>query len=88
MVSLLRYAWQLNAIRTGRGASAGFVRSGHSLKDTVVIVWSAYRETVKHLPALLRKRALCRQNRRICPAEFARLMDLYRISARDLAYSG
>ncbi len=87
-VSLLRYAWQLNAIRTGRGASAGFIRSGHSLKETVVIVWSAYLETAKHLPQLLRKRALCRKNRRIRPAEFARLMDLYRISARDLASSG
>ena len=88
LVSLLRYVWQLNAIRTGRGASAGFVRAGHSIGDTVAIVWSAYWETVVHLPELLRKRALCRSHHRIRPAEFCGLMDLHRISARDLAYSG
>ena len=88
MVSLFRYLWQLRAIRNNRGASAGFVRSGYSMKDVVAIVWTAYRETVTHLPALLRKRAVCRSQRRIRPAEFSRLLDRHRISARDLAYSG
>lgn len=88
MVSLLRYAWQLRAMRDNRGASAGFRRSGHSMKDVLAILWNAYRETAVHLPALMRKRAQCRRHRRIRPAEFSRLLDRHGISARDLAYSG
>jgi GT2 family glycosyltransferase len=86
--SLLRYAWQLAAIRTSRGASAGFIRSGYSMKDVIGIVWTAYGETLIQLPALLRKRAICRSNRKIPAAEFSRLLDRHAISARDLAYSG
>jgi GT2 family glycosyltransferase len=88
IVSLFRYAWQLSAIRDKRGASAGFILSGYSLKDALAILWDAYWETAIHLPALLRKRALCRSRRRIRPAEFSRVLDRYGISARDLAYSG
>jgi len=88
MFSLLRYAWQLSAMRDNRGASAGFIRSGYSMTDVIAIVWNAYRETAIHLPALLRKRAQCRSHRRIRPAEFSRLLDRHGISARDLAYSG
>jgi len=88
MVSLFRYAWQLSAIRDNRGASAGFIRAGSSMKDLLGILWKAYLETAIHLPSLLRKRALCRRRRRIPPAEFSELLDRYGISARDLAYSG
>jgi len=88
MVSLFRYAWQLSAMRDNRGASAGFIRAGSSMKDLPGILWKAYLETAIHLPALLHKRALCRSRRRIPPAEFSRLLDRHGISARDLAYSG
>jgi GT2 family glycosyltransferase len=88
VVSLFRYAWQLRAIRDNQGASAGFIRSGYSAKDVLAILWYAYRETAVNLPALLRKRALCRNRRRIRPAEFSRVLDRHGISARDLAYSG
>ena len=88
VVSLFRYAWQLRAMRTSRGASAGFIRAGYSMKDVVAAVWTAYTETATHLPALLRKRAVCRRQRRIPAAEFSRLLDRHGISARDLAYSG
>jgi GT2 family glycosyltransferase len=87
-VSLFRYAWQLRAIRDDRGASAAFIRAGYSAGDVLRIVWNAYLETAMYLPALLRKRALCRSRRRINPAEFSRLLDRYAISARDLAHSG
>jgi GT2 family glycosyltransferase len=88
MVSLLRYAWQLRAMRDNRGASAGFMRSGYSMKDVLAVLWNAYRETAIQLPALMRKRAQCRNHRRIRPAEFSGLLDRHGISARDLAYSG
>lgn len=88
VVSLFRYAWQLRALRDNRGASAGFIRAGSSMSDLLGILWKAYLETALRLPALLRKRALCRRHRRISAAEFARLLDRHGISARDLAYSG
>jgi hypothetical protein len=88
MVSVFRYAWQLAAIRSSRGASAGFIRSGYSINDVLGIVWTAYKETLIQLPTLLRKRAICRRNRKIPAAEFSRLLDRHAISARDLAYSG
>jgi GT2 family glycosyltransferase len=87
-VSLFRYAWQWSAMRDEQGASAGFIRSGHSMKDALYILWSAYVETFLQFPELLRKRAVCRSRRRIGPAEFSRLLDRHAISARDLAYSG
>jgi GT2 family glycosyltransferase len=87
-VSVFRYAWQLSAMRDKRGASAGFIDAGHSMKDLPGILWNAYWETAIALPALVRKRALCRSRRKIRPAEFSRALDRYGISARDLAYSG
>lgn len=88
VVSVFRYAWQLSAMRDNRGASAGFIRSGHSMKDVLLILAAAYRETLIQLPALLRKRALCRSRRKIRPAEFSRLLARHAISARELAYAG
>jgi GT2 family glycosyltransferase len=88
VISLFRYLWQLRAVRENRGASAGFIRSGHSMKDILAILWNAHRETAIHLPELLRKRALCRSRRKILPSEFSRLLERHAISARDLAYAG
>jgi GT2 family glycosyltransferase len=88
LLSVLRYAWQLRALRNHKGASAGFIRSGNSMMDILAIIWAAHQETAVHLPMLLRKRALCRNRRKIRPAEFSHLLDRHGISARDLAYSG
>lgn len=85
MVSLLRCLWQLAAVRNERGAAAEFIRSGQSLQAAGAILVRAHWDTLLHLPALLRKRAELRRKRRMCPAEFARLMRRHRIAAKDLA---
>jgi GT2 family glycosyltransferase len=88
VVSILRYAWQWSAMRDNRGATAGFISAGNSMKDVFRILWNAHIETIVQLPALLRKRAVCRERRRVRAAEFSRVLDRHAISAKDLAYSG
>jgi GT2 family glycosyltransferase len=87
-VSLARYAWQWNAVRNHRGAASGFVRSGHSMGEIFMILWTAHWETFVRLPALFRKRAVCRSRRRIDAAEFSQLIGRYSISPKELAYAG
>lgn len=87
LISLVRYGWQMTALRDGRGAGTELLRTGVTLKDAISVVWYAWRDTLIHLPLLIRKRACCRRLRRIRPTEFSRLLNRYSISAKDLAYS-
>jgi GT2 family glycosyltransferase len=84
-VTLVRYFWQLAAVRARKGAASEFVGSGNSLFTTVRIVGSAYRDTWLSLPSLLRKRRNIQRTSRIGSLEFIRLLRRYRIAARDIA---
>lgn len=86
-VALLRYAWQLGALRGDRGAAAEFVRSGETLRTVSAIILRAWLDTFVHLPALLQKRARGRDGRKIGSVEFIRLLYRYRITAKELAFS-
>ena len=86
--SVVRYFWQLSAIRNQRGAASGFVRSGNSMGNIVTILAAAWWETLVSFPDLLRKRTRCRQSHRIPRSEFCRTISRHRISLKDLAYSG
>jgi GT2 family glycosyltransferase len=87
MVSLLRYSWQFAGISNERGAAAEFIRSGQSVGTAGAIIARAHWDTLTHLPALLRKRTALRRKRRLRPAEFTRLMQRYRITAKELAHA-
>ncbi|HWE50204.1 MAG TPA: glycosyltransferase family 2 protein [Bryobacteraceae bacterium] len=87
LAALLRYLWQLRAVQQQRGAAGQFVKSGESVQGAFAIVVRAWLETVIHLPALLRKRALGRGTRKIGTLEFMRLLYSHRITAKDLAFS-
>jgi GT2 family glycosyltransferase len=87
IVALMRYLWQVAAIRNQRGAAAEFVRSGQSFAMAGAILARAHWDTLLHLRALLRKRADLRRKRRLQPAEFTRLMRQHRITAKDLAHA-
>jgi GT2 family glycosyltransferase len=84
-VAVARYLWQLGSVAGGRGAAAGFIRSGQSLQGAFGILARAHWETLLHLPALVRKRASARGSRRIGSLEFIRLLYRHRITARELA---
>jgi GT2 family glycosyltransferase len=85
--ALLRYAWQLRAVWQKRGAAGEFVTSGVPLQKAGIIVLRAWLETLIHLPALLRKRALGRGRRKIGSMEFIRLLYSHRITTKELAFS-
>ena len=85
--ALLRYGWQLSAVRQDRGAAGKFVRSGQSFQKAFKIVLRAWIETILHLPTLLRKRARCRGQRKIGSLEFLRLLLSHRITTKELAFS-
>jgi GT2 family glycosyltransferase len=84
-VSVVRYFWQFSAARGTSGAAAEFIRSGNSWLRAAGILLRAHRETILHLPALLRKRARLRGTRKLGSLEFTRLMYRHHISAKDLA---
>ena len=86
-VAIVRYLWQLRAIRSQQGAAAEFVKSGESLRSASAIVFRAWLETIFHLPALLQKRARGRSGRKIGSVEFIRLLYRHRITTKELAFS-
>jgi GT2 family glycosyltransferase len=87
VVAIPRYFWQLAAVRNDRGAAAEFVRSGQSIATAGAILARAHWDTLLQMPALLRKRAALRHKRRLRPAEFTRLLQRHRITAKDLAHA-
>ena len=84
-VALVRYWWQLRAVRNRHGAAGEFIRSGNSLVDAAFILIGAHWETLCVLPQLLRKRAAIRRTRKTSPSEFMSLLRRHSIGARDLA---
>ncbi len=87
LISILRYSWQFASLSTGRGAAAGYVRSGNSFGSALAILAGAHGETLRLLPSLLRKRAAIRRTRKISSLTFLKLLFRHRITARELARS-
>lgn len=88
MASLVRYAWQMVAIRRNQGLAAAYVRSGNSLWDALAIVARAYWDTLVEMPRLWRKRADVVRRRKMTASDFGQLLRLHSISLKDLAFAG
>ena len=86
-VAMTRYFWQFLSRRGQRGATAGFFRSGGSLRQALFIVARAHAETLLALPRLFLRRMAIRRKRRIGTLEFVRLILRHRITARELVRS-
>jgi GT2 family glycosyltransferase len=85
LVSAACYLCQLWQVLAGSGAAGEFTRSGSSLADALCIVVGTHRETIAHIPALLRKRAEIRRVRRTGDREFILPIMRHRIAVRDRA---
>ena len=85
LVSIVRYAWQLQAARQGIGAAAEFVRSGETLPGAARILAAAHWETLIGLRLLLAKRRKILRGRKIAPSQFIEILNRHRITSRDLA---
>lgn len=83
LFSVVRYLLQYAA--PNNSAAGQFFDAGNSTWDALAIVARVHLETARHLPGLLRKRAMIRRTRRIGALEFARILFRHRIGLRALA---
>ena len=81
LVSIARYWWHAVAMLRGKGAAAKFREDGGA--GLIGIVIRAHWALIRNWRTLWRKRRAVRRS--IPPAEFLRLLDTYRISAREVA---
>jgi GT2 family glycosyltransferase len=79
-----RLALQAWGALTGRGA-AGRLAASTSKVQLAAIVLRAYASALRALPAILRERWRQRSRRRLRTSEFLRLLDEYRLRAREAA---
>lgn len=80
-----RYWAHWRALRAGEGLAGELEGSGTSLRELVIIVWSAHWHTLVHLGALWRKRRSARRNARRSAGRFWRLIRRDPVSAREIA---
>lgn len=78
---LALHAW---GALTGRGAS-GRLAKDRSTLHLVVLTLRAYLSAVRGLPRVLRERFRCRAFRRLTTAAFLRVLDEFRLTAREAA---
>ena len=79
-----RLALQAWGALTGRGA-AGRLAASTSKVQLAAIVLSAYASALRALPGILRERWRQRSRRRLRTSEFLRLLDEFRLRAREAA---
>ncbi len=80
----LRLSLQAYGALTGRGAAGQFVKGG-SAAGLLLVLFRAYRDALRGLPAMLRKRREFRRLVRTTPADFHSWLRRFRISAREIA---
>lgn len=80
----VRLALQAWGALTGRGA-AGRLAANTSMVQLAVIAVRAYASALRALPSILRERWRQRSRRRLGTPEFRRLLDEFRLRARDAA---
>ncbi|HXK58733.1 MAG TPA: glycosyltransferase family 2 protein [Acidobacteriota bacterium] len=79
-----RWAWNLVAALTRRGAAGNFRRDS-SLLDLVKVLGRAYKDGFRGIPLMLKARREIRRSRVLSDREFYRLLWRFRVSARRLA---
>jgi len=84
-VSIARYAWHFRYLLAGRGSAARFRASGHAGPRMAWYVVKAHFAILGHLGRLRRQRRAIREQARITPRVFERLVRSHSISARRLA---
>jgi len=80
-----RWAWNLAAFSSGRGAAGNFRRERSAWALTGAIL-RAFRDGLLGLPRMLAKRRRIRRRRVLSDRDFIRLLWRYRITARTLAW--
>ena len=80
----VRLALQAWGALTGRGA-AGRLAANTSMVQLAAIALRAYASALRALPSILRERRRQRSRRRLRTPEFRRLLDEFRLRARDAA---
>jgi GT2 family glycosyltransferase len=80
----VRLALQAWGALTGRGA-AGRLAETTPMIQLAVIALRAYASALRALPSILGERWRQRRRRRLRPPEFRRLLDEFRLRARDAA---
>ena len=80
----VRLALQAWGALTGRGA-AGRLAANTSMVRLAAIALRAYASALRALPSILRERRRQRSRRRLRTSEFRRLLDEFRLRARDAA---
>jgi len=80
----LRLGLQAWGALTGRGA-AGRLAANTSIVQLAAIAVRAYASALRALPSLLRERWRQRSRRRLRTPEFRRLLDEFRLGAREAA---
>ncbi len=79
-----RWAWNLIAALTRKGAAGNFRRQS-SLADLLGVLFRAYRDGLRGLALMLEARKRVRRERNLSDWQFYRLLWRFRISARCLA---
>jgi GT2 family glycosyltransferase len=84
--TVVRYAVQASAVLSGTGSGSEFLASG-SRTECIFAILRGMRDALLAFPAVLRKRSAVMRTRKLSNREFARLLEKYRLSFRDLLYS-
>lgn len=82
--STLRYAFQAYGALTGQGAAGRFT-DDRSVWVLFSVLCRAYRDAIRKLPRMIRKRKAFRKHVRVSDKQFRAWLRQYRISARDIA---
>ena len=76
-----RYFWHWNLKRKGKGIAASYEGD----EAIASILFRAWRDALKRLPAAWRKRRQIQSGARLSKKQFQKLLKLYRISSREVA---
>ena len=87
LFTLLRYGYQAYGAFSGRGASGEFSKE-HSKGQLAAILLKAYKDGLKGLPRMLRKRKVIQGRRSVTTGEMFRILKEYGIRTRDISLKG
>jgi len=79
--SLVRYFWHWNLKRQGKGLASTY----NGDESIASILFRAWRDALRRLPAAWRERRAIQKGARLTPQQFEKLLASYRISAREVA---
>ncbi len=82
--TMLRYMYHAYGVIAGKGASGKFVKE-HTRGRLVNILFKAYKDSLKDLPRMLKKRISIQKRRTVSTKELLRIMRRHGIATRDIA---